>query len=416
MSAAVLLLISAARAQDYRFPTSDADYGNFYPTAYFDHGGTTDWSCGSLTYSGHQGSDFGVGGFDGMYAGQDVLAAADGAVVTTNDGEYDECTTGDCSGGGGYGNYVKLEHDDGRFTYYAHLRSGTVAVSAGDRVSCGQKLGEVGSSGYSTGPHLHFEVREASGARVDPFDGTCSSPPSYWNSQGTYGYLPAPTCADSPPCAPEGTLTCGEAVSGRNDGGGATSEQYFYGCEEWTYSGPERAWTFATDLDEAVELTLSGLSADLDLYVLEDDACDGSGCLGGSSNSSGDEVVSFASTAGAEYTVVVDGWEGAVSDFTLSVRCEGGWPGEDSGAADSAPPVDSAPPDSGAADSASPDSGADGDAGDGWRPGGEAPPATESAHWDRQELAGMTGCSLPVGAAGGWGALLGLLALARRRA
>ncbi|MDP7111612.1 MAG: M23 family metallopeptidase, partial [Myxococcota bacterium] len=191
---ALLLPPCGALAQDYRMPCGDSDCGYFYPTSYYDHGGVQDWNCGSNSYSGHKGSDYGVGGFPGMYAGRDLVAAADGTVLATNDGEFDECQTGDCSGGGGYGNYVKLEHGDGKTTIYAHMRIWTVAVSAGQTVYCGQYLGQVGSSGYSTGPHIHFEVRESNGSQSDPFDGPCSSPPDYWTDPGAYGAIPGTAC------------------------------------------------------------------------------------------------------------------------------------------------------------------------------------------------------------------------------
>lgn len=66
---------------------------------------------------------------------------------------------------GGYGNLVVIEHPDGRQTRYAHLSS--VSVAEGDAVSMGQRIAFSGSTGKSTGPHLHFEVRE-NGRPVDP--------------------------------------------------------------------------------------------------------------------------------------------------------------------------------------------------------------------------------------------------------
>ena len=57
---------------------------------------------------------------------------------------------------GGYGKYIKISHDYGYATAYGHLSS--IEISAGDYVSKGQLIGYVGSTGYSTGPHLHFEV------------------------------------------------------------------------------------------------------------------------------------------------------------------------------------------------------------------------------------------------------------------
>jgi hypothetical protein len=319
----MLLLISTAFAQDYRFPISQSDASEMYPTAYKDHGGR-DWACGSIYYSGHNGSDYGGGGFAGMEAGRTIVAAADGVVVYTHDGEFDECTTGDCAGGGGFGNYVKIQHEDGKYTYYAHMTQWSVAVSTGQAVSCGDELGLMGSSGNSTGPHLHFEVRNSAGTAEDPFDGSCSAPPSYWISQGSHGGIPGTTCPSSGPCTPVASLSCGETWSGANNGSGSTDSHYAYGCTEWGYSGSEIAFSVSTPLSETVTLSLTGMSADLDLYVLSSAACDGGGCLGASDEpDASNETVAFGATANHAYTVVVDGYEGAASNFKLSVACEG---------------------------------------------------------------------------------------------
>lgn len=66
---------------------------------------------------------------------------------------------------GGYGLLVILEHDDGVRTYYAHLTR--FAVARGDTVEQGERIGDVGNTGNSTGPHLHFETR-VGGTPVDP--------------------------------------------------------------------------------------------------------------------------------------------------------------------------------------------------------------------------------------------------------
>lgn len=345
-----LILVAAALAQDYAFPTSAEDYGNFYPTAYYDNGGVTDWACSDFTYSGHTGSDFGGGSWSGMEAGRDITAGAAGTVIATNDGVDDRCSTGDCEGGGGLGNYVKLQHADGRQTWYGHLKIWSVAVSTGQYVICGQKLGEMGSSGYSTGPHVHFTATNTSGSRVDPFDGTCSGPPTYWVSQGSHGGLPGLVCDDVAACTQVDRLSCGESITTANNAGGATSTHAAYGCGEYTYSGPEIAYAFATDLSEAVTVTVTGNGADVDLFVLSSDACDGTGAVGCSVSPNADpESVSFTATAGHTYTVVIDGWEGATTGFTLTASCAGYWPGER--------PGDDTDPDSGHPDSGGPDSG-----------------------------------------------------------
>ena len=66
---------------------------------------------------------------------------------------------------GGWGNYVMIDHGNGMQTLYAHMSSR--AVSVGQTVSRGQTIGYVGSTGMSTGPHLHFEMY-INGSRIDP--------------------------------------------------------------------------------------------------------------------------------------------------------------------------------------------------------------------------------------------------------
>lgn len=69
---------------------------------------------------------------------------------------------------GSYGNYVKVKHDDGYYTLYAHMAYNTVRVKTGDRVIKGQILGYMGNTGESYGGHLHWEVRNQSDVRIDP--------------------------------------------------------------------------------------------------------------------------------------------------------------------------------------------------------------------------------------------------------
>lgn len=102
----------------------------------------------------------------GGIMGSPVYAAASGTVVST-------CTTCthnwgkfySCGCGGGYGNYVWINHGNGKESIYGHLTS--LTVSTGQYVSAGTLIGYVGSTGYSTGPHLHFECRY-NGVKYDP--------------------------------------------------------------------------------------------------------------------------------------------------------------------------------------------------------------------------------------------------------
>lgn len=98
--------------------------------------------------------------------GTPVVAAADGTVVATNS----SCTHNwgksySCGCGGGYGNYVMISHAGGKMTVYGHLTS--LTVSSGQSVSRGQVIGYVGSTGNSTGPHLHYECL-LNGVRYNP--------------------------------------------------------------------------------------------------------------------------------------------------------------------------------------------------------------------------------------------------------
>lgn len=69
--------------------------------------------------------------------------------------------------GGGYGNMVVVDHGNGYQTLYAHMVTGSVVVQVGQKINQGQKIGVMGSTGRSTGTHLHFEVI-SSGGKLNP--------------------------------------------------------------------------------------------------------------------------------------------------------------------------------------------------------------------------------------------------------
>ena len=71
-------------------------------------------------------------------------------------------------GSGSYGNYVKIRHDNGMYTMYAHLKYGSVIPKKGTRVLKGERLGYMGATGNATGVHLHFEVRDKNDKKIDP--------------------------------------------------------------------------------------------------------------------------------------------------------------------------------------------------------------------------------------------------------
>ncbi len=95
----------------------------------------------------------GLHGFNGIDiaapAGTPIRAAASGRVIISSSGTY----------GGGYGNYIVITHDNGTQTLYAHNTKNFVKV--GETVEQGQTIGTVGSTGRSTGNHIHFEIRGA---------------------------------------------------------------------------------------------------------------------------------------------------------------------------------------------------------------------------------------------------------------
>ncbi|MYQ50326.1 MULTISPECIES: LysM peptidoglycan-binding domain-containing M23 family metallopeptidase [unclassified Streptomyces] len=112
---------------------------------------TTQYRASGASWSSgyHTGSDFQAA------SGTSVRAIGPGTVVSAG-------------WGGAYGNEVVIQHSDGMYSQYAHLSS--LGVSAGQTVTGGQQIGLSGSTGNSTGPHLHFEVRTGPsyGSDVDP--------------------------------------------------------------------------------------------------------------------------------------------------------------------------------------------------------------------------------------------------------
>lgn len=153
-------------------------------------------------YDDHSGSDFMLGGgFSTMDNGSaEVVAAAGGRVETAEDGHYDRChgsaVTLDvtCDGHEMRANYVRLRHANGWSSLYYHLKKGSVAVQVGDTVSCGDRVGLVGSSGVSTLPHLHFQVEDPEGRVVDPFAGPESQAESLFTEQAAEDALPGAMC------------------------------------------------------------------------------------------------------------------------------------------------------------------------------------------------------------------------------
>jgi len=149
--------------------------------AYLDQG-SRDYNCGFKFYSGHRGTDILLRNFRVQDSGVTVVAAAAGHVALTHDGEPDRNAVLNSQN---QWNVVQIAHPDGLTSVYGHLRRGSILVAPGQDVAAGAPLGQVGSSGFSNWPHLHFEVRRG-GVPVDPWSGQCQVGGSLWTSQLTY--------------------------------------------------------------------------------------------------------------------------------------------------------------------------------------------------------------------------------------
>ncbi|MFC8277860.1 M23 family metallopeptidase [Streptomyces sp. NPDC057271] len=121
----------------------------------------------------HLGASYGLGG--GLWAhrhsGQDFVVPSGTAVLAVHDG-----TVVEAGWGGAYGWNIVIRHSSGVYTQYAHLSR--LGVRTGQRVGTGQVIGRSGSTGNSTGPHLHFEARTA------PWYGSSIAPLQFLRSRG----------------------------------------------------------------------------------------------------------------------------------------------------------------------------------------------------------------------------------------
>ncbi len=151
-----------------------------------------DYYCESRTYDlsnyNHQGIDF----FTWPYAWHKmdnnevgVVAAADGVITEKIDNNSDR----NCDFSDPNWNAVYITYGDGSYSYYGHLKKGSLTNKPeGASVVAGEYLGVVGSSGSSTGPHLHFETYDSEGNLIEPFLGQCNrmNNVTWWLNQEAY--------------------------------------------------------------------------------------------------------------------------------------------------------------------------------------------------------------------------------------
>lgn len=161
----------------YRLPLSTGSIN-----AWYDHDSTSaerrydGYTAWNYPLNIHSGTDF------PKTSGTSIFAAAHGELYY----RLDNCPNAgsiNSTCGNGFGNQVRIKHLDNKVTIYAHMKLGTPVGF--QSLLCGAKVGEVGSSGASTGNHLHFELWNSTsiGARIDPFSGTYSQATSYWVNQ-----------------------------------------------------------------------------------------------------------------------------------------------------------------------------------------------------------------------------------------
>ena len=241
-SAGIITAPDAAQVVTYDFPLRLApglpDYAGFSVSAFADHnpasGQVLDYNGGTRTYDGHHGTDYALYPFswNKVDAGEvQVIAAAAGTII--NKVNVDPTDHNPCDGGS-YSdnwNYVALLHADGRLTIYGHLRYNSLTGKAvGQTVAQGEFLGTAASSGNSSGPHLHFEVRVGSFTSaewVDPYAGPNSQPESLWANQRPYfdSAINTLTTHSAPPSTPD---PCQPSITNLQDSFATPHNIYFY--------------------------------------------------------------------------------------------------------------------------------------------------------------------------------------------
>ncbi|QRM29678.1 M23 family metallopeptidase [Microvirga sp. VF16] len=148
-----------------------------------------DYQCGAVGEDGHDGTDIRLPNMLAQKTGIDVVAAADGKVASTREGVPDTFVKAEDReriSQIGCGNAVVIDHGNGWRTAYCHMAKGSLTVRSGREVKAGEKIGQIGLSGLTEFPHLHFTVIK-DGTPVDPFaygapEKSCGGGKSLWEA------------------------------------------------------------------------------------------------------------------------------------------------------------------------------------------------------------------------------------------
>jgi len=176
----------------FQWPMEGLPQGAHVMHNYVDNAGEgelLDYTGGIHTYDGHTGTDLSIRSFREMDFGVPVYAVADGIVSLTQN-EFNDRNTEWAPDLGPLVNGAIISHNDSVATRYLHFRKNSVVVEEGEEVKAGDLLGYVGSSGFSTNPHLHFDVLlsdENENVTIrDPWEGTAHTGASMWDDQLPY--------------------------------------------------------------------------------------------------------------------------------------------------------------------------------------------------------------------------------------
>lgn len=201
-----LLAQNARNTLEYSWPLRQADgfsYNEIYGISNFvDHNEEysssdtpstiTDYNCQSRSYDtgdgyNHAGTDYFTWPFGWkMMADKhaEIIAIADGTIIGKDDGNHDE----NCTFNGDTWNALYVLHEDNSVSWYGHMKKNSLTTKdIGESVVAGEYLGVIGSSGNSTGPHLHLEIYK-NGNLIDPYSGTCNPTiiESCWEEEKPY--------------------------------------------------------------------------------------------------------------------------------------------------------------------------------------------------------------------------------------